>query len=120
MDFIWVPDAGEGNSTGSGKDGNGRLLSPQFVLFLCGFVLLAIGAFMGTTWMTDAATEGERRGLGNLIGMLSFVPTVGFLFQNIAALLGTIKSKAPVAKRFIWFLATQAVACGLLELAYLH
>lgn len=120
MDFIWVPDAGEGNSTGSGKDGEGRLLSPQFVLFLCGFVLLAVGAFMGTTWMADAAAESERRGLGNLIGLLAFVPTVGFVFQNIAALLGTMKSKAPAAKRFIWFLSTQAVACGLLELASLH
>lgn len=119
MDFIWVPDAGDGHPVGSGQEGKGQL-SPEFVLFLCGFVLLALGAFMGTTWMTDAAVEGEQRGFGNWIGLLAFVPTVGFVFQNFAALLGTLKSKAPATKRFIWFLATQAVACGLLELASIH
>lgn len=116
MDFIWVPDAG-GNSSSSNPR-HGKSLSPEFVLFLCGWVLLSAGAFLGTSWMREASAQPH--GLGPALGMLAHAHMVGFLFQNIAAVIGTLKTKSPGKKVFVWFLATQALACGLLELASLH
>ena len=116
MDVIWVPDVAPGANAGKV---DGQPLPPAFVLFLCGFVLLAVGAFMGTSWMIDGMAAGKQRGFFSAVGLLAIVPVVGFVFQNVAALIGTLKSRAPVSKRFIWFLVTQTVACGLLELSSL-
>lgn len=114
MDFIWVPDT---PSPGASQDGKSQPLPKEFVLFMCGFALLFISAFMGTGWMVEATAMHANK---SMTGILAAAPIIGFMFQNIAAMIGTIRSTGSIKSRIIWFVVTQAFAIALLELSSLR
>lgn len=122
MDFIWVPDSGSGNSA-SGDTGSP--LSNEFTLFLCGFVVLAGCAALGTLVVSDGiAAAGTKYGMGWVIDLgavlLNIFPGLGYMFVTTGSLIGVLRSSAPMKRRLIWFGIVQAAAIALWFASTLH
>lgn len=121
MDFIWVPESGSGKSGGDA----GTPLPNEFTLFLCGFVVLAgcaaLGSMAANGDMTVAATKYGMSwvvDLGNVL--LRTFPGLGYMFVTTGALVGVSRSTAPLKRRLIWLAVIQAVAVALLYASSLH
>lgn len=121
MDFIWVPEPGSGKSGGD----VGTPLPNEFTLFLCGFVVLAGCAALGSMAVNgDTAAAASKFGmawvvdLGNVL--LNIFPGLGYLFVTTGALIGVSRSAAPMKRRLIWFAVVQVAAAALLYATSLH
>lgn len=122
MDFIWVPESGSGNSAGGDK---GSPLSNEFTLFLCGFVVLAGCAALGSMVVTDDMVAfGSKYGMGWVLDLgamiLHMFPWLGYLFVTTGSLIGVSRSSAPMRRRLIWFGVVQIAAIALLYVGSLH
>lgn len=121
MDFIWVPESG------IGKTGNnaGTPVANELALFLCGFVVLAGCAALGSAELgEDVTATAAKFGMAWVIDfttkVLEIFPWLGYLFVTTGALIGVSRSAATMKRRLTWFACTQAAAVALWFVSTLH
>lgn len=120
MDFIWVPGVPEISQDGGSGNPSLRITNEQ-KLFLVGFIILALCAFAGSLMIDGSiAKTASKFGMDWVVQAVMFFPMLGFLFQNVGALIGVLKSKAPAKKKLTWFIVSQAAACALWWASSLH